>query len=86
MFKKNNLWLGAFSGIILPVITWLIFTVWMPGKVILNKPVLPYFIALFMNLILIRYFHRNSAENTARGVMLVTFVFVVLIFLFKFRV
>ncbi len=50
---------------------------------LINKPALPYFIAIALNLVLLRVSYKKEADKTVRGVMLATFVFMVLIFIFK---
>ena len=50
---------------------------------LLNKPGLPYFAALALNLILIRVSMKKWGDKTSRGIMLVTFVFMVAAFILK---
>jgi hypothetical protein len=50
---------------------------------LINKPALPYFIAIALNLVLLRVSYKKGADKTVRGIMLATFIFMVLIFIFK---
>ncbi|QQL48335.1 hypothetical protein [Mucilaginibacter ginkgonis] len=79
MFKFNNFYLGLLVGAIFPVLSWLTFHVWYSTLVFMNKPVIPYFTAILINLVLIRTYHKNGAEKTTRGVMLVSFIFLLMI-------
>lgn len=46
-----------------------------------NKPLSLYVLAALINLLLVRYFYKNDMENNARGIILITFIGVlVLIF------
>lgn len=85
MLSKNSLLLGFIVGLILPAIAWVVFTVMYPGVVLLNKPAIPYLVAVGLNLLLIRLCNKKGADNTGRGVMLVTFVCIVLLIIFKIR-
>lgn len=44
-----------------------------------SKPLGLYVIAALINLLLVRYFYRNGREPMARGVILITFVLVLLL-------
>ncbi|WP_295767603.1 hypothetical protein [uncultured Mucilaginibacter sp.] len=85
MFNKNSLPLGILAGCILPGIAWLIFEVIYKGTVIMNRPAMPYLIAIGLNLLLIRILHSKGAEDTGRGVMLASFICMVLVVIFKIR-
>ncbi len=85
MLSKNNVQNGMLTGSILPVVSLLMFEVFTTGKHAVYKPGLPYFIAAAINLILLRYYARKHHEKTAQGIVLVTFVFMILIYLFRFK-
>jgi len=83
MLKKNSLFAGTLVGLILPVIS-IIVAYWLKTNIyLMNKPALPYFIAIGLNLVLIRICFKKDLDKTSRGIMLTTFVFMVLIFVFK---
>lgn len=50
---------------------------------LLGKPFLLCFAAVALNLVLLRIFFKAGADKTARGVILVSFVYLLLFFVFK---
>lgn len=77
----NNIYLGMLIGAVSPLIAFLLtlYTNW--GTLLTNKPVGLYVLAAVINLLLLRFYYKRDQENTARGVILVTFIGVmVLIF------
>ena len=50
---------------------------------IINRPALPYLIAIALNLLVLRYFLKKDAGETAKGIIIATFVFMLLVFIFK---
>jgi hypothetical protein len=54
-----------------------VFTSW--NLALGNKPLSLYVIAALINLLLVRFFYRNALEKSARGVILITFVGVLLL-------
>jgi hypothetical protein len=48
-----------------------------------SRPFLLCFIAVALNLVLLRVFFKAGADKTARGVILVSFVYLLLFFVFK---
>ncbi|SUJ15404.1 Uncharacterised protein [Sphingobacterium spiritivorum] len=83
--QKNNFLIGIALGIIAPVIAYLLTTYTsLETMLSTNKPAILYFIAGLVNLVMLRYFYRNDKEQTARGIMLVTFAgTVILIYTLK---
>ena len=73
---------GLLSGFIFPAIAWVIFDVILKTAV-LNRPGLPYFIAIAINLFILRYLVKNSKDLIAYGLIISTFVIAILIFKFK---
>ena len=83
MLNKNSLLTGILAALIFPAIAFAAAW-WLKTNIyIINKPALPYFIAIALNLILIRIGIRKGLDKTGRGIMLTTFVFMALIFFFK---
>lgn len=82
MLKKDHFLTGVLVGLLLPVICWLIIDV-LKLMPVLNKPAVPYFIAVFFNLLAIRYFFKMHKASTGMGMMLVSFVCMVLVFWLK---
>jgi len=83
MLNKNSLPAGILIALIAPALAWAAAYLLRNYNLIINKPALPYFIAIALNLVLIRVFSKKAADKTIRGIMLVTFVFMVLILIFK---
>jgi hypothetical protein len=74
---------GIVAGLIFPGVAWLTEYLLKNNTYIINRPALPYFIAIGLNLILLRFSYKYGADNTARGIMLSTFLFMLLMFAFK---
>lgn len=85
MFVKNNLFVGLLLGMAIPLITWFIFGYQFPQLQYRYKPGVPYLIAVALNLFIIRYCFRKDADQTGKGVMLTTFICMLLVFLFKVK-
>ena len=84
MFNRNSLWLGIVIGIAMPLILYglmylvlLLYNYYAAVDVMPNKTMLQV-IAPVANLFFIRYyFVTKKYEDTGRGVLLVTFVYVI---------
>ena len=84
MFNKNSLWVGIVIGIIMPLVLYglmylvlLIYGNYSGKEAMLNETMLQ-IIAPVANLFFIRYyFVTKKYDETGRGVLLVTFVFVI---------
>ncbi|MES2276917.1 MAG: hypothetical protein V4592_12895 [Bacteroidota bacterium] len=85
MLNKNNIQTGILLGLILPLISAVVFELIMNNWWIISKRGLPYFAVVAVNLGVLRYFAGKKQEKTAQGMMLVTFVFVALVYFFRFR-
>ncbi|MDT3402995.1 hypothetical protein [Mucilaginibacter terrae] len=85
MLSKNSMALGVLLGAVLPGIAWLVFGFFYKDAFVLNKPAIPYIIAIGLNLVLIRVLHSKGADNTTRGIMLASFACMVLLIVFKVR-
>jgi len=85
MFQKNSLLLGLLLGFILPGLALLFFNVLYKNIVLLGKPAIPYLVALGLNLIIIRICYKKDADQTGRGVMVSTFI-CMLLFVMVFKV
>lgn len=74
---KNNIWTGMVIGLICPLAAYLlIMHTSVPERIFPTKPFIAYLIAAAINLLLVRIFYRKTMpqDKTARGVMLVTFL------------
>lgn len=86
MFNRNNTLLGIFLGCLPPFLLWLIFVIFLKNDaLIMNKPAIPYLIAIALDLIMLRYYARKHFDLTSRGIIIATFACMLLIAIFKFR-
>ena len=85
MLKNNNLVTGILIALPFPAIAILVSYLLRNDVYIINKPAVPYFIAIALNLIMMRIFISKGADKLGRGVMLTNFIFMLLVFLFKFH-
>lgn len=83
MLKKDHLLTGVLAALVFPALAWATGYWLMDTAYIINRPLVPYFIAIGLNLILMRLSLRWALNNTAKGIMLATFVFMVLVLIFK---
>jgi hypothetical protein len=82
MMEKDSIILGILIGLVFPAIAGLIEFALKTNVYLINRPAVPYFIAIALNLILLRIFLKRDAGKTLRGIMLVTFIFL-LVIIFK---
>jgi len=86
MLKNNNILTGFLYGSVLPGISLFIFLYLLKGNfLILNKPGIPYLIAIALNLFIIRYCFKAGKDNIGTGMILITFVFTAAVFLLKLQ-
>ncbi|MFD1257340.1 hypothetical protein ACFQ3S_11080 [Mucilaginibacter terrae] len=86
MVIRNLMLTGFVLGLIFPGLTLLLFNVLYKNVLLLNKPAIPYLVALGLNLFIIRICYKKGADQTGRGVMLATFIaMLIMFFLFKIR-
>ncbi|PAW95304.1 hypothetical protein CKK33_18070 [Mucilaginibacter sp. MD40] len=86
MFKRNNFFSGILLACLPPLMAWLLFAVILKNEAaIMEKPAAPYLIALCINLLILRYYARKHFDATTRGIMVVTFAFMILVFLTRIR-
>lgn len=84
MLKKNNIVLGLVAGMILPGVAWLVFGFLLKNKAaVFNKPAIPYLVAIAVNLFIIKYLFRKGDDQTGMGVILSTFVAMIITFLIQ---
>jgi hypothetical protein len=85
MLKKNSLPIGALIAFIFPAIACGVAYLLKDNTAIINRPALPYLVAVGANLVLMRICSKKSLDQTTRGIMITTFVFMLLIFAFVIR-
>ena len=85
MLNKNSILAGFLIGFILPGTAYLLFNILYKNNHLFYKPALPYLIALALNLFITRICYKKEADDTGRGVMLATFISMVLFIVFKVK-
>lgn len=72
--RRNNFFLGVCLGLFAPAVAHLLtrYTDW--AGLVGGKEISLYVISALLNLLLVRHYYRNTLENTARGIILITFV------------
>jgi hypothetical protein len=74
---------GVLVALIFPAIACLAAYLLKNNFYLINKPALPYFAAIAFNMVLLRICYKKEAGKTVSGIMLVTFVFMIMVFIFK---
>lgn len=84
MLNKNSLVVGLLLGSILPALSWVVFEyVLHNNAIIMDKPAVPYLIAIGLNLVILRFCIKKGLDDTGKGIMMVTFAFMLVVFIFK---
>jgi len=83
MLNKNSFLTGILLALIFPAIAWITAYYLKTNIYIINRPAVPYFIAIALNLIMIRFTLKKDLDKTGRGIMLATFALMIAIFMFK---
>jgi hypothetical protein len=83
MLNKNSMLTGALAALVFPAIAFLTAYLLKTNITLINKPALPYFIAIALNLILLRFAYKKEFDKTVRGIILGTFVCMLIVFIFK---
>lgn len=74
---------GILAGLIFPAAAWVTEYFLKTNIYIINRPGVPYFIAIGLNLVMLRVSYKYGADKASRGVMLSTFAFMLFVFVFK---
>ena len=80
---KNNLLTGLLSALIFPLFAFVVDSLFKNTIFFLNKPAVPYLVALALNLIALRVCIKKDLDKTARGVMVATFALLLLVLKLK---
>ena len=85
---RNSFLLGILIGPIFPLLAYGLTTFTELQKIFFaQKPIALYVIAAVINLVAVRFIYRSGRENTAKGIVLVTFLaMVVMVFGLKVKV
>ncbi|MDF2433753.1 MAG: hypothetical protein JWP44_3384 [Mucilaginibacter sp.] len=74
---------GFLAALVFPAIALITAYLLKYDTAIVSRPGLPYFIAIALNLIIMRFALKQGLDKTGKGVMLATFIVMVLVFAFK---
>lgn len=85
MLKKDNVWLGAVLGLVLPGIAFFIVEILKKNIRILQREDILYIGCVALNLLLVKYFFKEDKEQTARGIVGSTFICAMIFFYYKMR-
>lgn len=85
MLNKNSSVAGVLMAMVFPVMAWVAAGLLKYNSYIISKPALPYFIAIALNLFILRYISKNGINKTGIGLILVTSLVMVLIFILKIQ-
>lgn len=85
MLKRDNVWLGAVLGLVLPAIAYFFVEILKKNVKVLEKDDLLYIGCVALNLILVRYYFKEYKENTARGIIGSTFICAFIFFYHKIQ-
>ena len=84
MLKKDSYLTGIWLAIPLPAAAYLLASYLLKNNFyILNKPALPYLVAIALNLIMMRLFAGNGHVKTVKGIFIATFLLTIALFMFK---
>jgi len=83
MLNKNSMLTGILAALIFPALAWGVAYLLRTNVDIINRPALPYLFAIALNLILLRVGLKKGLDQTGRGIMLATFVIMLLIFILR---
>jgi hypothetical protein len=86
MLHKNTIPFGILMGLILPILAIVIFEGFLPDVIINHRRGLQYLVTVGLNLLLLRYFASKRSDKTIKGIILVTFVFMFWVFLYRFKI
>ena len=83
MLSKNSYVAGALIALIFPAASLVAAYLLRDSMLLFNKPALPYLVAVVLNLIMMRVISKKDTVKTVKGIMIVTFIFVIAAFILK---
>jgi hypothetical protein len=85
MLNKNSMLVGVLVALVFPLLAWVIAGLLKYNAFIINKPALPYFVAIAFNLFILKYLTKNGLNKTASGLIVASFTVMALIFILKIQ-
>jgi hypothetical protein len=83
MLNKNSFLTGILLALVFPALAWGSAYYLQANETLINRPALPYLIAIALNVITLRFTLKKDLDKTGRGIMLATFVVMIVLFMFK---
>jgi hypothetical protein len=83
MFNKNSYVTGVLIALVFPAASLIAAYLLKDNILLLNKPALPYLVAVVLNLIMMRLLAKKDTVKTVKGIMVITFIFMLVAFLLK---
>ena len=74
MLKRDNVWLGAILGLVLPGLAFVVVEIMKRNIRFLQRDDLLYIGCVAINLFLVKYYFKIDKENTARGIVASSFI------------
>lgn len=85
MLKRDNVWLGAFLGLVMPGIAFFFVEILKRNVRIFQREDLLYIGCVAINLFLVKYYFKIDKENTGRGIVGSTFICALIFMFYKMR-
>lgn len=83
MFKRDNIYLGAAMGACLPALAIVLVELLRLEERLGMRQSTIYMICIGLNALLFRYFFKARKDGTSKGVLLVTFIYAIIFFIYK---
>lgn len=85
MQVKNKVAVGMLVGLVVPLLAYFFSEILLDKEIMPAKPGVPYLIAVCINLIFIKYAYKANADKTGAGIIIITFIVLMLSFAFKIK-
>ncbi len=86
MFKKDNFAQGLAIGATLPILTFVLIEFLKTQMEVFARDKFIYIICVGANVLILRYFIKKEFDQTAKGILMVTFIYALLFFYKFFKV
>ena len=83
MFRKDSYLTGALAALIFPAIACGAAYYFRYTAEVINRPALPYLVAVAMNLLAMRFIFSKGIDKTGKAMMATTFVVLIAVFAIK---
>lgn len=83
MFSKNSYITGVFAALIFPAIACGADYYFRYTTEVINRPALPYLVAVALNLLAMRFIFKYGFNKTGKAMMAATFIVMIAVFIIK---